>query len=141
MDETTASWITRVYGSYFPDQEKASLAKSILALKSMDDQGHYLELREIEKDHALEIAMDMAERAFMQTYQKPWVRIAKEILRYAGFDAVQRLADIVEPSATQVRGTYKTVRQKALEKIREREKAKAEAQAQAASSQDPHQGR
>jgi hypothetical protein len=136
MDETTAGWLRRIYGSFFPDQEKASLARKILEHLQVDDKGHYFEVREIEKDLALEAAMDMAERSFGQIYQKPWVGLAKEILRYAGFDAVQRLADIVEPSTSKVKGNYKTPRQKALEKIREREKAKADAK----KAQDAHQG-
>lgn len=138
MDKTTAFNLRRIYGSLSLDAEEAFFRRSVLDLIGGDDKGCYLELSEIEKVFANEVVVSLISHAMNQTYQDAFIMIAREVATFAGFDAIQRLADIVEPKTSRVVSDYKTPRQIALEKRRAKED---QANVQAARAQDPDQRR
>lgn len=137
MDETTATWLGRLYGSFSPNARQEALRQHLLKRLSCDARGHYIELADVDKEWAFDLACDMVERSLMHTCREALMGVAKEICRYAGYDAIKRLANVVNPESSKVEGVYKSPRDIAMEKIRAREE---EAKAQASRTQDSPQG-
>ena len=120
-------WLRRHCDSFTPKKAEQVCRQVLMASLNRDDGGCYLDLRDIDKKLLQAVALELAHGSWEQNYQESFLRIANEIARYAGLSAIERLAEIVDPKSTNIKGKYDDARSQLAERLRERETARLQA--------------
>lgn len=122
IDQNTAHWFRVTYSGGPVVRGEREFRRRALELLHQDSEGHYLDLTHMNRDAALELAINLIERSMGKSFDESFKQLALLAAEYAGMDAIRRLAEIAEPTTAKVTHTRKTARQIAMEKLKEREK-------------------